>query len=384
VIPRLVEIERVNTALGRSPIVLVTGVRQAGKSTLVRELAGADEATYFDLENPRHATRLEDPMLTLEGLRGLVVIDEAQRANNLFPVLRVLADRPDRLATFLVLGSASPDLTGMNSESLAGRVEIVELGGFRLADVGAAELDRLWLHGGLPRSFSQSLVDSNAWRDNYIATFLERDLAQLGFRVPAVQMRRFWTMLAHYHAQTWNGAELSRALGVSERVTRRHLGSLVDALVVRQLQPWFVNTGKRLVKSPKVYVRDSGLLHGLLSIDSMDTLLNHPKVGASWEGFVVEQVAALVGATPLHFWGTQAGAEIDLVLSVEGKAVGLEIKRTGNPKVTPSIRNALADLSLDHVFIVYPGSEQYVLGDRVQAMPLVKLLGSDLATLVGE
>jgi predicted AAA+ superfamily ATPase len=353
--------------------VLVVGPRQAGKSTLAQGLAAEGGATFFDLEDPVAVARLAEPVLALQDLRGLVVLDEAQHAPQLFPVLRVLADRPDRPATFLVLGSASPDLVGLGTESLAGRVEIIELGGLRLDDVGGGDVDRLWLQGAFPASYTRSLADSVAWRANYVSTFLERDLAQLGFRLPAAQMRRFWTMLAHYHAQTWNGAELARALGVSQPTTRRYLDALTDALVVRQLQPWYVNVGKRVVRSPKVYLRDSGLLHTLLGLDSMDALLGHPKVGASWEGLVVEQIATLLGNTPLNFWGTHSGAELDLFFTWNGRNVGVEIKRTDAPRVTPSMRNAVTDLELDRLLVVYPGPERYPMAPTIEALPVAEL-----------
>jgi predicted AAA+ superfamily ATPase len=366
-------------ALDRAPVTLLVGPRQAGKSTLAREFVAATEPTsFFDLENPQHAQRLSDPLLALSGLAGLVVIDEAQHAPHLFPVLRVLADRPNRPATFLVLGSASPDLVGLAAESLAGRVEILELSGLRLADVGTAAIDRLWLQGALPASFTRPLQDSAVWRNSYISTFLERDLAQLGFRLPAAQMRRFWTMLAHYHGQTWNGAELARALGVSQPTTRRYLDALTDALMVRQLAPWYANVGKRVVRSPKVYLRDSGVLHALLGITTLNGLLNHPKSGASWEGMVVEQVAMTLPSTPLHFWGTQSGAELDLCFTIDGRSYGVEVKRSMTPSVTPSIRHAITDLGLHHVAVIYPGAERYPLAERVEALPLSALASADL------
>jgi predicted AAA+ superfamily ATPase len=381
-IDRTADLARVERALSRSAIVLVVGPRQAGKSTLARQAVAGQDVATFDLENPRHAERFGDPMLTLEPLRGLVVIDEAQHAPALFPVLRVLADRGGAPARFLVLGSASPELVGMASESLAGRVEIVELGGFRLADVGATNVDRLWNQGGLPEAFVRSGPDSVAWRRAYLDTFLTRDLGQLGVRTPAAEMRRFWTMLAHYHGQTWNGAELGRAIGRDAKTVRHHLDVLSDALVVRQLLPWFENVGKRIVKSPKVYVRDSGVLHTLLDLDLPDSLLNHPKVGASWEGFVVEQIAAMLPGTPLYFWGTQSGAELDLFFVHDGRRIGVEIKRTSTPKLTPSMRNAGADLRLDRLVVVYPGPERYTVAPGVEAIPVVDLAGGP-STLVG-
>lgn len=376
-IDRHADEERLAVALRRAPVVLLVGPRQAGKSTLARAIASDHtSSTFFDLENPRHQSRLADPLLALEDLTGLVIIDEAQHAPGLFPVLRVLADRPEVPARFLVLGSASPDLVGLASESLAGRVEIVELGGFRLADVGIDAAPELWMRGGLPASFTQrDDTDSIAWRENYVRTFLTRDLAELGVRVPAAQMRRFWTMVAHYHAQTWNGAELARALAISQPAVRRYLDALTDALMIRQLQPWFANVGKRLVRSPKVYVRDSGLLHTLLGIGTESALLDHPKVGASWEGFVIEQIAAGMPAVPLYFWATHAGAELDLLFVHDGHPIGVEVKRTSTPSVTPSIRNAIADLGLRHVYVVHPGPDRYPLSDTVTAVPLADLAG---------
>ena len=376
---RSIDVQLVEKALMRSPIVLVVGARQVGKSTLVREIAANRPTTTFDLENPRHAARLEQPMLALENLHGLVVIDEAQHAPHLFPVLRVLADRPERPATMLVLGSASPELVGLSAESLAGRVEIIELGGFRLTDVGLDSIDTLWHQGAMPRAFDNTVKNSNVWRDNYISTFLERDLAQLGFRLPAAHMRRFWTMLAHYHGQTWNGAELARALGVGQTTVRRYLDALTDALMVRQLQPWFTNTSKRLVRSPKIYIRDSGLVHRLLSIDTMPALLDHPKVGASWEGFVIEQLAFANGNIPLYFWGTQNGAEIDIFTVVNGRNVGIEIKRTDSPRVTPSMRNALTELALDWLYVVYPGPDRFMVDEKIEAIPARQILAQPLS-----
>lgn len=374
-IPRTLDQARLKTALARSPVVLLSGPRQAGKSTLAQVVAGDGETTFFDLDDPVAAARLAEPLLALQDLRGLVVLDEAQHAPHLFPVLRVLADRPGRPATFLVLGSASPDLVGLTAESLTGRVEIIELGGLRLDDVGGPELDRLWLQGAFPASYTRDIDDSISWRSNYVSTFLERDLAQLGFRLPATPMRRFWTMLAHYHAQTWNGAELARGLGVSQPTVRRYLDALSDALMVRQLQPWYANVGKRVVRSPKVYLRDSGVLHTLLGLGSMEALLGHPKVGASWEGLVVEQIAMMLGDTPLYFWGTQSGAELDLFFTRDGRSVGIEIQRADAPRVTPSMRNAITDLGLDRLFVIYPGRESYPLAPKIDVVPLADLAG---------
>jgi hypothetical protein len=368
-LPRVVDEARVRSALERAPVVLVTGPRQAGKSALARVVAQPDPSHVFDLEDPRDVARLAEPTLTLPSLPGTVVIDEAQRMPGLFPVLRVLADADRRPGRFLVLGSASPDLVGLASESLAGRVALVDLAGFRLSDVGADRLDPLWERGGLPPAFlAADDRASAAWRDDYIATFLERDLANLGVRTPATTMRRFWTMLAHHHGQTWHGAELARGLGVSEPTVRRHLDALTDALVVRQLQPWFANIGKRQVRAPKVYVRDSGLLHRLLGLSSRTELLGHPKVGASWEGFVLEELLKLDVRDP-WFWGTHGGAELDLLVQAGGRRVGVEVKRTDRPRMTPSIRSALADLDLDRVVVVHAGEHRYPLAEQVEAVP---------------
>ena len=371
------------SALGRSPVVVMTGPRQAGKSTLARSVVSVPRSNLFDLEDPRDLARLSEPTLALAPVAGTVVIDEAQRLPGIFPVLRVLVDEDRRPGRFLVLGSASPELIGLASESLAGRVTLIELAGFRLADVGSGKREELWLRGGLPPSFlAGDDVDSARWRDDYIATFLERDLANLGFTIPSTTMRRFWTMIAHYHGQTWNGAELARAIGVSEPTVRRYLDSLTDALVVRQLQPWFANISKRQVRSPKVYVRDSGVLHRLLGVATAYELSGHPKVGASWEGFVVEQILRLDVASP-WFWATHAGAEIDLVVEVNGSRVGIEIKRTDQPRATPSMRRALEALEIERVVIVHAGSERFPLADRIFAVGIDDLLISGGSLLVG-
>lgn len=370
-------------ALRRAPVVLLTGPRQAGKSTLARAVVSAPPSNVFDLEDPRDAARLGEPTLTLPPLEGTVIIDEAQRRQDLFPVLRVLVDEDGRPGRFLVLGSASPDLVGLASESLAGRVALVELGGFRLLDVGADAIDALWVRGGLPRSYlAETGTASALWRDDFISTFLERDLANLGVRIPATTMRRFWTMVAHYHAQTWNGAELARALGVSESTVRRYLDGLTDALVIRQLQPWFANISKRQVRSPKVYVRDSGLLHRLLGITDPNDLLGHPKVGASWEGFVIEQILMLDGADP-WFWGTHAGAELDLLLTVDGTRIGVEVKRTDRPRLTPSMQHALVDLELDRILVVHAGESSFPLAANVEAVPARTVLTTGLRRAEG-
>ena len=373
-IERSALLSRIREALARSRGVVLCGPRQCGKTTLARELLSPDSVNYFDLEDPASLARLDEPMTALQPLQGLVVIDEVQRRPELFPVLRVLLDRAASPSRFLVLGSASGDLLRQSSESLAGRVEYVTLGGFSLPELGAAAESRIWLRGGFPLSYlAANERDSLAWRRDFIRTLLERDLPQWGVRVSATALRRFWTMLAHYHGQTWNAAEPARALGVSEPTTRHYLDLLSDALMVRQLQPWHANLGKRQVKAPKVYVRDSGLLHQLLGIDSDRALLSHPKVGASWEGFAIEQVLATQAHDEAFFWATHQGAEIDLILRRGNRLFGVECKRADAPRMTTSLRIATADLGLNRIAVLYPGQRRYALSDAVEVLPLSAL-----------
>lgn len=364
-------LEAIRTALSRSRIVTLIGPRQCGKTTLARHFLSEDSANYFDLEDPAGLARLAEPMTALGALQGLVVIDEIQRRPDLFPVLRVLADRKGFAGRFLILGSASGDLLRQLSETLAGRMETLTLRGFSLGELGNPQPARHWLRGGFPLSYlAASDADSAAWRKNFIQTLLERDLPQWGVRTPAAALWRFWTMLAHYHGQTWNAAEPARAMGVSESTTRRYLDLLTDAFMVRQLQPWHANVRKRQVKAPKVYVRDSGLLHQLLGIRSDRELLTHPKIGASWEGYVVEEVLAAVQPDEAYFWATHQGAEIDLVLRKDGRLSGVECKRTDAPRLTPSMRIALEDLQLERIAVVYPGSKRFPIASAVEAVPL--------------
>ncbi|MBK7874178.1 MAG: ATP-binding protein [Planctomycetes bacterium] len=367
-------LERLRSALKRAPIVVVTGPRQSGKTSLARRLLPEHSPNYFDLEDPVGAARLEEPRTALDPLRGLVVIDEVQQRPDLFPLLRVLADRRGRPAQFLILGSASGELLRQSAESLAGRVEHVAISGFTLEELGVEAMDRLWRRGGFPRSYlARGEADSVAWRKHFVQMLLERDLPQWGVRVPAVSLLRFWTMLAHYHGQTWNAAEPSRALGVQPNTMRRYLDLLSDALVVRQLQPWHANLGKRQVKAPKVYIRDSGLLHQLLGLESVTAVLSHPKVGASWEGFVIEQVLATEAHDDAWFWATHQGAEIDLILRRGERLFGVECKRADVPSFTPSIRIAMQDLKLERVAVVHPGRERFELRDGVEAVPIAEL-----------
>lgn len=361
------------TALRRGPAVALLGPRQCGKTTLARQLAGQSKSSYFDLENPVDLARLSEPMTALAPLRGLVVIDEIQRRPDLFPVLRVLLDRKPVRARFLILGSASPQLLRQSSETLAGRLAIVEMAGFTLDEVESAKLDRLWLRGGFPRSFlARTEAASIAWREDFIGTFLERDLAQLGVQVPSGTMRRFWTMTAHDSGGIWNASAIGRSLGEAHTTVKRHLDTLSGALVVRVLEPWYANVGKRLVKSPKVYIRDSGLLHTLLGIGDSRQLQGHPVVGGSWEGFIIEQLLVRVPKAKAYYWRTQAGAELDLLLFLNGRRFGIEIKRADAPVITPSMVSALKDLELHRLLVVYPGSARYSLRSNVEAMSLAE------------
>jgi predicted AAA+ superfamily ATPase len=370
--PRLLDALR--AALDQRPVVVLTGPRQCGKTTLARQILDPASPNYFDLEDSRTRALFEEPMTALEPLTGLVVIDEVQRAPDLFPLLRVLADRRPQPARFLILGSASGALLRQSSESLAGRVTHLRMGGFTLDELDTDRADALWQRGGFPDALlAPSEAASIRWRRDFIDTLVERDLPQWGVRVSATAMRRFWNMVAHYHGQVWRNADPARALGVSEPTVRSYLDLLTDALIVRQLQPWHANLRKRQVKSPKVYVRDSGLLHELLGIEDRTALLHHPKLGASWEGHAIEQVLATEPHAEAAFWATHQGAEIDLLLKRGEALYGVECKRVDAPRMTPSIRIALADLGLDRVAVVYPGSKRYALSERVEAVPLATL-----------
>lgn len=367
------------SALARSRIVVLAGPRQSGKTTLARELLSEDSANYFDLEDPASLARLDEPMTALRPLTGLVVIDEVQRRPDLFPVLRVLADRQDQPARFLILGSASGDLLRQSLESLAGRMERLTIGGFSLRELDADSETALWLRGGFPLSYLAANEDTSiAWRKNFIQTLLERDFPQWGVRIPAVALLRFYSMLAHYHGQTWNAAEPARALDVSQATMRRYLDLLTDAFMVRQLQPYYANVSKRQVKAPKIFIRDSGLLHQLLGINTLKALYTHPRAGASWEGFVIEQLLMTEPHDEAFFWATHQGAEIDLIIRRGTLLYGVECKRTDTPRLTPSIRHALTDLGLARVAVIYPGPKRYPLADDVEAVPLSSLADGGL------
>ena len=367
-------LERLRGALDRSPVVLLSGPRQSGKTTLARELLDPASENYFDLEDPASLARLDEPMTALRPLSGLVVIDEVQRRPDLFPVLRVLVDRAADDTRWLILGSASGDLSRQSSESLAGRLERVTIGGFSMSEVGADAARRLWHRGGFPRSFlAGSDADSFEWRRAFVRTLLERDLPQWGVRIPTTALTRFWSLVGHYHGQIWSHAEPARAMGTSEPTVRRYLDLLTDAFMLRQLQPWHANVRKRQVKSPKVYVRDSGLLHLLLGTSSMKELLEHPRVGASWEGFAIEQLLRCEPHDEAYFWATHQGAEIDVVLRRGQELLGVECKRADAPRITRSMRIAIEDLALERIAILYPGERRYALSDEIEVIPLADL-----------
>jgi uncharacterized protein len=370
-IPRIACRAAVEQALGDAPCVALLGPRQCGKTTLAREFLSSGSPQYFDLEDPAVAASLEQPMSTLQSLRGLVVIDEAQRRPELFPILRVLADRADAPAKFLILGSATPELRRQAAESLAGRIAMVEMRGFSLDETGPDSLDKLWQRGGFPRSFlARDDAASDRWRHDFVGTFLERDLAQLGFGITAPLMLRFWTMLSHYHAQIWNATQLAVSLGVAPNTVRHYLDVLSQTYMIRQLQPWHANLAKRQVKAPKIYFRDSGLFHRLQGIRTTRDLLTHPKLGASWEGFALEEVLRAVQPDEAYFWAVHSGAELDLLMFKDGHRIGVEFKREDAPRLTRSMRTAFTDLELERLLVVFPGSRPYPIAEHIHALPL--------------
>jgi predicted AAA+ superfamily ATPase len=371
------KLKAIRDGFDRASIVSITGLRQSGKTTIAKQFASkfSGKSTHFDLEDPRSLARLTEPMTALEGLSGLVVIDEVQRVPSLFPILRVLADRKDQPAKFLLLGSASPVLIKEISESLAGRVALFEMDGFNLQEIGAKNFKNLWCRGGLPPSYlAKSDIDSFRWRQDFITLFIERDLPQFGVTIPSATMRRFWAMLAHYHGQTWNASELAKSFDVSQAMIRKKLDILTGAFGIRQLPAWYENMGKRTVKSPKIYLRDCGLLHALLDVSSSEQLESHPKLGSSWEGFCIEQILSVTGSSNAYFWGTHAGAELDLLLLRNGKRIGVEIKYSDGPSTTRSMRSAMEDLKLEHLYVAYPGKEDYPLDKKISVMSLPSIL----------
>ena len=378
-IDRRSHLEAVSGLLRRHPVVALLGARQVGKTTLARQVVASrrGQVHHFDLEDPADLARLSEPMLVLKRLRGLVVIDEVQRMRALFPVLRVLADRPRSPARFLLLGSASPDLVQSTSETLAGRIVYHDLEGFSLEEIGRQPQDRLWLRGGFPRAFlARTEQASVEWRQGFIRTFLERDLPQLGISIPSATLRRFWSMLAHYHGQIWNASAFASAFGVADTTVRRYLDLLIGTFVVRQLLPFHVNLTKRQVKAPKVYLADSGLHHALLGLSTFRDLERHPALGASWEGFAIGQVARHLRARAeeCYFWATHAGAELDLLVVRGNRRLGFEIKRTDAPRVTRSMRVALTDLRLQRLDVIHAGEHTFPLDRAIRAVAFSRLL----------
>jgi len=376
----------IGQALGRSRGVVLSGPRQSGKSTLAQKFLSRQSPNYLDLEYPPHAQRLEQPAQALEALTGLVVIDEVQLKPGLFPLLRVLMDRSDTPGQYLLLGSASPSLLRQAGESLLGRVETVDVGGFDLQEIGANEgysdaaASRLWLRGGFPRAYLAACdEDSMVWRTHAVADHVQVDMPQFGINIAAPAMLRFWTMLAHYHGQVWSAAPSAQSMGVSEPTIRRYLDTLTQTLMIRQLQPWHENLGKRQVKAPKIYFRDTGLLHALMGVKTLPELLAHPHSGASWEGFALEQVLRIARPDQAYFWATHQGAELDLLMFKGSQRIGVEFKRADAPRVTPSMRIAMNDLKLDKLYVVYPGLHRYKLADGIEAVPLWAMLPAEPA-----
>ncbi len=369
-------LDRISDSLIHNPAVALLGPRQCGKTTLAKELAKGRPSEYFDLENPVDLSRLSAPMLALENLGGLVIIDEIQRKPELFEILRVLVDRPDSQTRFLVLGSASPHLVKGASESLAGRIGFVDLSGLNLCELPGQGFQGLWFRGGFPRSFlAENDARSHQWLIDFTRTFLERDIPSLGITIGSETLRRFWTMIAHYHGQIWNAAEFARSLACAEATARRYLDILSGSYMVRQLQPWHENLKKRQVKSPKVYIRDSGLLHALLGLERRESIFQHPKLGASWEGFALEQVLAASENRDIYFWSTHSGAEIDLLIFKNGKRLGFEMKYADAPRTSRSMRIAIEDLNLDMLYIVYPGRKSYPIDSNIMVLSILDVAG---------
>jgi predicted AAA+ superfamily ATPase len=374
---------QIQQALKRSRVVALIGPRQCGKTTMARELVSADSPNYFDLEDPQSLARLDEPMTALKSLKGVVVIDEVQRRPDLFPILRVLVDRRPLPARFLILGSTSSDFLRQSAESLAGRIETIEMRGFSLQEIGWKARMRHWFRGGFPLSYlARTEKDSELWRKQFIQIFLERDLAQWGINIPTITLLRFWTMLAHYHGQTWNAAEPARSLGVTEPTVRRYLDILSGVFMIRQLFPWHVNLKKRQVKAPKVYLQDTGLLHHLLGIHSEKELLMHPKCGASWEGYVIEETLHTLRPDESYYWATHNGAEIDLVMIIDRRMFGVECKPLDAPRLTPSMKIAFHDLRLERILVIYPGTQRYKIADRIEVVPFEEVIRGDAKSLL--
>lgn len=377
-IQRNLYIHQIHKSLKRSKITAILGPRQCGKTTLAKEISLQVKSSFLDIESPTDRAKLQNPELYLKNISGLIILDEIQLMPELFPVLRVLSDQSPTNGRFLILGSASPDLIKNASESLAGRVEFIDLQGFNIVETGNSSLDRLWVRGGFPLSYlAEKEEDSITWRESFIRTFLQRDIPQFGINIPSTTLRRFWTMLAHSHGQILNSSQLANSMGLNNKTIRSYIDILSATYMIRPLQPWFTNMKKRQVKSPKIYFTDTGLLHHLLGIDSIDTLHGHPQLGVSWESFVIEQIIRNISGTEFYFWSTYSGAELDLFFNHKGKQFGVEIKFTETPGTTKSMHSALNDLDLEKLFIIYPGTERYPLHNLIEVCPLtdfIKLL----------
>ncbi len=381
-IKRVKELKLLKERLKENPVVAILGPRQCGKTTLSKQFSRnvSEEVHFFDLEDPRHLARLENPTLALENLKGFIVIDEIQRKPDLFPVLRVLVDK-NSSAKYIILGSASRDLIVQSSESLAGRISYIEMGGFSTEHLSAVtDIKKLWIRGGFPRSFlAGSEQSSFQWRQDFVTTFLERDIPNLGIKIPARTLRQFWIMLAHYHGQIFNSSEIGRSLSISDNTARRYLDLLSGTFVVRQLQPWYYNTKKRIVKRPKMYFRDSGILHALLSLDNYNAVTTYPKLGASWEGFAIQQAIEHLNLKEeeTFFWAVHTGAELDLVFAKKGKLWGIEVKYNEAPRLTKSMKFAMSELSLSHLWVIYPGAGNYQLDKNISAVSIEKIKNAE-------
>lgn len=370
--------QQIKDSIQNNPVTTILGPRQCGKTTIARKIAESFSSVMLDLEDPTDFELLSNsPKAFLEQQKGLVVIDEAQRMPEIFPILRVLADQAELQQQFLLLGSASPNLIKNTSESLAGRIGFVDLTGFKLDEVGQENFQELWLRGGFPRSYlAESDEQSFQWREDFIRTFLERDINLLGFNIPAMTLRRFWMMLAHWHGQIWKGSEFARSMGVSEPTVKRYLDILSGTYLVRQIQPWHENLKKRQVRSPKIYIRDSGILHALLSLPG-DQIANHVKVGASWEGFIIEQILQKMDTRDYYYWRTHTGTELDLLVFKNRKRYGFEVKYSEKPQITRSMRQAMEDLKLDVLFLVYQGRHRMEIEDKISLVPVSQIAEMD-------
>lgn len=380
---RISVLEQIAFEFEVNPVVAILGPRQCGKTTAaksyIEQLGGIPPKNYFDLENSRDIERLRDPLLALSSLTGLIVIDEIQYVKELFPTLRVLVDDKSLNQRYLILGSASGELMHESSETLAGRISYVELTPFTVPETG--NINQLWARGGFPKSYlAKDDLVSQAWRKSFIKTFLERDIPKLGINIPSENLRRFWMMLAHYHGGIFNASEIAGALGLSDKTVKHYADILSATFMIRQLKPWRINIAKRQVKSPKIYIRDSGIFHSLSGIHNRDDLLLHPKLGASWECFALEEIIRFHKAESedCYFWATHQGAELDLLIVQNGKRLGFEVKYSSSPKVTKSMRIVNEDLKLDSLTVIYPGDVDYPLVNSINAMGLENYLRTKL------